>query len=267
MDVTKGIWVDTDPTLGSPWSDVDDVLAVELVHRRGRLAGLSSVFGNRGLDTTHRVASDLGRRFGVPVARGAAAPSAVRSEAVDALVAHRGPVLALGPCTNIAAALAEGACWSRLVVLGGAARRLPNLRPLHTTELNFALDEGAASAVLSAGRDGRVDLELVPMEPCRRVWAGAPQLARLPEWLAAGCRPWLRTSRLRHPWGPGGFHPWDVLAAAAAVGVEPCPFSWGRCGVWLDGRPGRQGHVRYGAGSVRVLLDVDPAGLLEAWLR
>ncbi len=132
MDVSDGIWVDTDPTLGSAWSDVDDVLAVELVHRRGRLAGLSSVFGNRGIDTTHRVASELGRRFGVPVARGAAGPSPVRTAAVDALVAHRGPALALGPCTNIAAALAEGAHWSRWVGLIRKARSASRRTRLRT---------------------------------------------------------------------------------------------------------------------------------------
>jgi inosine-uridine nucleoside N-ribohydrolase len=128
-------WIDTDPTLGSAFSDVDDALAIELVHRRGRLAGLSSVFGNAPLQTTHRHATELAARFGVPVARGAEGPEDVDVEAVDALAAHEGPVLALGPCTNVAAALRRGARWPSLVVLGGTDRALPNARPLHTTEM------------------------------------------------------------------------------------------------------------------------------------
>ncbi len=256
----RDIWVDTDPTLGSAWSDVDDVLAIELVHRRGRLAGLSSVFGNASIEGTHATAVGLGSRFGVGVARGAAGPGDDRTEAVDALCAHRGVVVALGPCTNVAAALARGATWERLVVLGGTDRWLPNLRPLHTTELNFALDLAAAAAVLQSG----VPLQLVPMEPCRQVWAGEAELARLPGWLRDGCRPWLGTSRLRHPLGGGRFHPWDVLAAVAAL--EEQGLSWRPRGVVLDPRRGRRGHVRYGPGGVEVAGDVDPGAVIEAWL-
>jgi inosine-uridine nucleoside N-ribohydrolase len=77
------IWVDTDPTLGSAWSDIDDALAVELVARRGRLSGVSSVFGNGPLAITHPTATALARRFAVPVARGAKAPGPRRSVTVQ----------------------------------------------------------------------------------------------------------------------------------------------------------------------------------------
>jgi len=220
------------------------------------------VFGNAPVEGTHATAVGLGSRFGVGVARGAAAPGDDRTEAVDALCAHRGVVVALGPCTNVAAALARGARWERLVVLGGTDRWLPNLRPLHTTELNFALDLAAAAAVLQSG----VPLQLVPMEPCRQVWAGEAELARLPGWLRDGCRPWLGTARLRHPLGAGRFHPWDVLAAVAALGGEPSPFTWARRGVVLDRRVGRRGHVRYGLGGVEVVGEVEPGAVIEAWL-
>lgn len=257
------IWVDTDPTLGRPLSDVDDALALEFLHRQGRLAGISSVFGNSSLEHTDATARSLGERFGVPVATGAAAPDQGDTAAVQALLAHRGTVLGLGPCTNLAAALARGARWERLIVLGGSDRWLPNLRPLHTTELNFALDPTAAARTLP------FVTHLVPMEPCRQVWVGEAELARLPDWLAEGCRPWLSTSWLRHGSvlrvGRPAFHPWDVLAAVAAV--DGAPFRWERRAVALDARVLRRGHVRYDEGDgPEVMVHVDPQALVARWL-
>jgi inosine-uridine nucleoside N-ribohydrolase len=148
--------------------------------------------------------------------------------------------------------------WSLIDLRGGCSE--PG-----TYKLNFALDRRAAATVLAC----EVPVRLVPMEPCRAVWAGEAELRQLPVWLAEGCGAWLATSWMRHPLGlltgRRCFHPWDVLAAVAALGDEGV-FTWVRRGVRLDERPLRSGYVRYGEGSVEVAVQVDPEALLGAWL-
>ncbi len=255
--------MDCDPTLGRWLSDVDDVLALWFLHRRGvALAGCSSVFGNAGLDRTHPTLRAVGARLGVPVHRGAAGPGAARSDASEALRTFRGAVVALGPLTNVAAALDAGARWDRLIVLGGTDRRLPNLRPLHTTELNFALDPAAAARVLAETRvPGGVPVEVVPMEPCREVWLDSADLAGCPEWLRAGCSRWFATAPLRT--GRFAIHPWDLLAAALLV--EPSLFRVSRAGAILDPRPVRRGHVSYVDGAGVIVRGVDAPRLRRMW--
>ena len=247
------VWVDCDPALGLRFADVDDVLALVFLAASGaRIAGLSTSWGNAPLPAVDRVARALARRLGIErVAAGASGPGDRDTAAAEALAAFRGTVLAIAPLTNVAAALARGARWRRLVVLGGTDRRLPNLRPLHTTELNFALDEPAAADVLAHGCD------LVPMEPCRRVWFGRTELAALPEDLARGCRSWLWTSPLRT--GRLAFHPWDLLAAAWVTDPDLVTVRRARAVP----RPGPliRGYVRCVDGEGRVLTRIDEVGL------
>lgn len=202
-----GPWIiDTDPALGLRYRDIDDALAIHAMVRSGvGVVGLTTTFGNASLSRVHPVAEDLGRRYQVPVWRGAAGPGDVATPAVDRLVAHTGGVLGIGPCTNIAAALARGARWSELVLLGGTERRSPNVRYLHPTELNFALDIDAAQVALAACTT------LFAMEVCRRVVFTAEHLAGLPPDVQAQCQGWLSIApRLT---GTPGFHPWDLLPA------------------------------------------------------
>ncbi len=257
------VWVDCDPVLGHPLADVDDALALWFLRRRGlRIEGCSSVFGNGRLARTDATLRAIGAELGIPVHTGAARPGDSRTDAARALRAFSGVVVALGPLTNVAAALEAGARWERLVVLGGTDRRLPNLRPLHTTELNFALDLPAAARVLAETRSPHgPPVELVPMEPCRTVWFGPSELAVGPDWLRRGVRPWLATSPLRT--GRFAIHPWDLLAAALLV--EPSLFRVIRAGAILDHRPVRRGHVSYVEGSGVVVTGVDPEGLRRAW--
>ena len=127
-----GILIDTDPALGIPLSDIDDALAIWFCVKAGLpVDGLTTVFGNASGEDTFAVGSKLGEALGVPVYRGADHPGMADTPAVRALLEHRGTVLAIGPMTNVAAALVRGARWERLVVLGGTNRWLPNLRPLH----------------------------------------------------------------------------------------------------------------------------------------
>ena len=251
------VLIDTDPGLGLPFCDVDDALAIQLLVAAGApVAGLTTCFGNSGLARTHAVAERLGERWGLPVSRGAARPGDADTPATDALLAHRGTVLALAPLTNVAAALRRGARWSRLVVLGGTDRRTPNLRPLHTTELNFALDLDAAAAVLP-----HTDA-LFPMEICRTVWCGRRELDRLPAWLGRQCRGWLRIAPLMT--GRRAFHPWDVLPALYLL--RPDLYATLAYSVTLDTAPLYRGRVRYAPGATAVATRVQPGAFLEAWL-
>lgn len=253
------ILIDTDPALGLTLRDIDDALAIGLLVGSGaQVAGLTTCFGNASLEATHGVARELGARWGLAVHRGAAHPDDTDTPAVSALLAHTGTVLALAPLTNVAAALRRGARWSRLVVLGGTDRRLPNARPLHTTELNFALDVDAAHAVLPAATD------LVPMEVCRTVWMGRRDLAGLPAWMRARARSWLWSSPLRT--GRLAFHPWDLLAAGWLT--DPELYRSELRAVALASRPGYRGAIRYGRGAqLRVVTGVDGPALIRRLAR
>jgi inosine-uridine nucleoside N-ribohydrolase len=250
------VWVDTDPGLGLPFVDVDDAIAIHALLAAGvPVAGLSTCFGNARLARVHAVAEDLGRRWALPVHRGAAGPLDTSTPAVEALCAHRGVVLAIGPLTNIAAALRRGARWSRLIVLGGTTRWGWNVRPLRTTELNFACDLSAASVVLDAGPD------IVPMEPCRKVWLRARDLEVLPTWMARRCRSWLAAapvhSRRR------AFRPWDLVASMWLI--QPGLFETRRGRFELIRDPFRAGHVHFRDGAGTIVQDVDALGLVNAW--
>lgn len=249
------LFVDTDPAAGIPFRDVDDVLALHLLVSAGEPVTVTTVYGNASGARTHAMARELGDRWGIPVFRGADRPGQQDTAAVDALVAHKGSVLGIGPCTNLAAALARGARWERLVLLGGTERRGPNVRYLRSTELNFALDLPAARRAMEACTT------LFPMEVCRKVRFTASELPMLPPWLQERVRGWLRLG----PWMTGGpgFHPWDVLPALWLL--EPAIFVTERRGPRL--RPGRleRGALHFGAGAVEVVTDVEPARFLAAW--
>ncbi len=178
---------DTDP-------GVDDAMALLFLHRHpaARLLGLTTVFGNAEIDVTTRNALHLCERFGidVPVARGAALPlvrpprgaapevhgddglgnldgplhTTRQPDArpahrliVDTLHAHPGEVtlVAVGPLTNLALALAEDPAITGLVqqvvVMGGAFGidgQGGNVSPV--AEANILADPHAADAVFTA---------------------------------------------------------------------------------------------------------------------
>lgn len=254
--------IDTDPTLGIPFKDVDDALAIWLLLRaaaRGegpKVVGLCSVFGNGTGAQTDTTARELGARWHLPVHRGAADPTDVDNPAVTTLIQHTGDVLAIGPQTNIAAALARGARWSRLIVLGGTDRKLPNVRPLHTTELNFALDEAAANAALACCTT------LVPMEVCRKVLFRKADFDVLPRWMEESCRSWLRLGPLLT--GHRGVVPWDIVAAMYLV--RPELFTVERRSVRMAPSFGKSGYIGFGEGQTEVLVDLDVDAFRRAWL-
>jgi inosine-uridine nucleoside N-ribohydrolase len=244
--------VDCDPALGLPFRDIDDALAIHALLRAGvALAGLTTVFGNASVDRTTAIARGLAPAA-LPVYRGAGHPGDLATPAVDVLVAHRGPVLGLGPCTNLAAALRRGARWERLVLLGGPARRSPNVRYLHLTELNFALDAEAASLALGHAT------HLFPMEVCRQV---VFTRADVPTRHRAAARSWLALA----PWltRTPGFHPWDVLPALWIV--DPGLFVFRARSLAVDTGWPRKGSLVEGARAIEVATGVDVPGLVQRW--
>ncbi|HEX7911171.1 MAG TPA: nucleoside hydrolase [Paraburkholderia sp.] len=178
---------DTDP-------GVDDAMALvfQALHPDIELLGITSVFGNATIETTTRNARYLAGRFaaGVPVAQGAAAPlkraapeplawihgdnglgnialDITEQAALDARPAHRfivdtvrahpGEVtlIAVGPLTNIALALAEdpqlASLVKQVVLMGGAFGTdgvLGNVTP--AAEANILCDPDAADIVFGA---------------------------------------------------------------------------------------------------------------------
>jgi inosine-uridine nucleoside N-ribohydrolase len=178
---------DTDP-------GVDDAMALLFLQRHPavQLLGVTTVFGNAEVDVTTRNALYLCERFGIaaPVARGAALPlvrpprgaapdvhgddglgnlagpvSTTRSTdprpahrfIIETLSAHPGEVtlLAVGPLTNLALALAEEPGIAQLVrqvvVMGGAFGidgQGGNVSPV--AEANILSDPHAADAVFTA---------------------------------------------------------------------------------------------------------------------
>ena len=138
-------------------------------------------------------------------------------------------VIALGPLTNVAAALGRDPARlrriGRLVIMGGAVMVAGNVTP--AAEFNFHVDPDAAQAVLAGG----LPAEIVPLDVTRRVTLGLADLdGRLPA--PRGPRGQFLEDFTAHGFafggarGDGGITLHDPLAVAVAadptlVGLEP----------------------------------------------
>jgi inosine-uridine nucleoside N-ribohydrolase len=158
--------------------------------------------------------------LGPPTSR--AAPGRAPEFIVEALRARPGEItlVAIGPCTNVAAALLldPGAATlvHEIVVMGGAIRVPGLVTP--AVEFNIGADPEAAAVVLGSG----APVTLVPLDVTTRTFmtsAGLDRLAAggtaLHDFLARASRPWLRFAmkvrRLE------GFWLHDPLALAYAL--------------------------------------------------
>lgn len=275
----RRVWIDTDAACGhGPRTDPDDCFAIALAAYSGTLeiAGISIVAGNAPLPVVERTTRELARRLSAETGR--ALPVHPGAGALrEALRSGPLTILALGPLTNVAQALRDGAGASigatRVVAVMG--RRPGHL--FHPAEgagkgmllghgpvfrdFNFALDPRAAEAVLASG----VSFTLVPYDAARGVEIGAADLARLAAaggtraWLAGRAVEWL--AYWRDDIGRDGFFPFDLLAAgyllrpehlrcvrvAARVAVDDTLFiPFWRPRALLVGAPSSEGpSVRY----------------------
>lgn len=186
--------------MGTPGSDIDDgfALALALAEPSISVDLVTVVNGNTDVDDATRLTLDLLRRLGreeVPVARGAgrplvrsapsSPPGAVRVEPpgatgtagrhaavtlVERVVREPGEltVVAIGPLTNIALALALEPRFAEavreIVVMGGVYLGHTGVAGM-PGEFNFWVDPDAASVVLAGG----APLRLVGLDVTRRV--------------------------------------------------------------------------------------------------
>jgi inosine-uridine nucleoside N-ribohydrolase len=268
--------IDTDNALGSSSGDVDDGFATAALLRSGLpVAGLASVAGNIGeaaADRNNRTLGALcghdGRGYAGPYLRGATAGDVAEriDRRLDLWSGAPVRVAALGPLTNVAAALRaldrQGLrpAVSEIVLVGGNASSRGRFPPLWPHEFNLTKDREAARAVFAS----ELPLTIVPLDVARRLRIGASYLARLTgplgEHLRRHAARWLRRSRWLH--GPGGFSVFDLLAAAwivepAAVSTEETTVRV-HSNLWLEfdgfGRGGR---------PVRLVRSFDAGRILE----
>lgn len=238
------IWVDADPACGAgPRVDPDDCLAIWYLMRRVdvTIAGISTVFGNAPLEATDAVARELIARLHparavVPVHRGADAPLPEEGATTDAQRALLGAladgeltVVALGPLTNVAAALqARPDLHDNVQKIVAVMGRRPG-HIFHPAEgdgggslfghgpvfrdLNVVHDPKALRVVI----DFDIPLVLVPYEAARDVEIDAAALDRIAasgpdgHWVAERARPWL--AYWQTDIGRDGFYPFDLMAA------------------------------------------------------
>lgn len=257
------VWIDTDAACGDGRrTDPDDCLALLLLAKAPdlRIAGISTVFGNAEIDVTDRTTRALVGRLradgrALPdVLRGAGAPAegpAQSSPAQDGLrrALEDGPltILALGPLTNVAAALDGRPDLQDRVdrVIAVMGRRPGHI--FHPAEgngqgilfghgpvfrdMNFDMDRSAAVKLLDMG----LPISLIPYDVARQVRLGGDDLERIArsstagQWVAARSLGWL--DFWRDEIGLDGFYPFDLLAAAYAL--EPRSFNCTRTMAWI----------------------------------
>jgi inosine-uridine nucleoside N-ribohydrolase len=238
------IWIDTDAACGATArTDPDDCLAILwMVSRGASIAGLSTSFGNASGDVVADRVAALMAQMALndlpvpPVFRGHAAPlapGAARAPGAAALQAalEAGPltILALGPLTNLAAALGGRPELQRNVtrIVAVMGHRPGHL--FHPTEgkgtgamfghgpifrdLNVSVDPEAARAVLAMP----LPITLIPYDAARATLINGADLDRFAlqgpphAWVAQTARDWL--AFWNDDVGLPGFYPFDWVAA------------------------------------------------------
>jgi inosine-uridine nucleoside N-ribohydrolase len=240
------VWIDTDPACGlGTTSDPDDCFALLelLASLHVEIVGISTTFGNASIAETTSVARELLSRWGgprPPLHAGAAnaaywgRPSPTAASRAIASALQREPLtfVALGPLTNLWAALAQQPSLSdRIVtviaVMGkqpgeifhpaeGSPRALFGHGPIFS-DLNFVKDPRAAEALLGRG----LPFTLVPYAAGKKLSVTQRDLAAMASrggadaWVAESARGWL--AFWRNVVGRDGFYPFDLAAAIVAA--------------------------------------------------
>jgi inosine-uridine nucleoside N-ribohydrolase len=208
---------------------------------------VSTVFGNTGAATAARCARALLRRCGVqvPVLAGAERKGEEVAAVVAALAALPAGtrLVALGPLTNVAAALRHEPGLARritLLMVGGELASRGVLPPYWPYEFNLAKDPAATQVVFGAQGERR----LFPLPVVRRLQVGPLRLARLARasrfgaYLAGHSLRWLLRAPLRYQ--ALRFPLWDLPPALFAAGLLPVAFAemrlmpYGRGGLRRD---------------------------------
>lgn len=127
-------------------------------------------------------------------------------------------LLALGPLTNVAAALGTRTAISQIVIMGGAVRVPGNVDNQPDAEWNIYADPQAAKKIFQSG----IPIKLIPLDATNHVPIGADYLVRfqheentplgkIAEQILASSKPLIDTHI---------FYAWDPLAAVALTNPE-----------------------------------------------
>lgn len=262
VERAERVWIDTDAACGAgPRTDPDDCFAILWLLARGvKVVGISTSFGNAPGPVVADRMSALAERMqatGIavpPVLEGYRGPerSADLPPGVQGLrqALAEGPltVLALGPLTNVAAAL-EGqpdlAGLQRVVaVMGheeghlfhpseGNGRGVMGHGPIFR-DLNVSVDVDAARRLMEMG----LPVTLIPYDAGRGVVIDAGDLERFAQagpaqgWVAAQAGGWLEF--WQKDVGLAGFSPFDWVAAAWLVAPASFDCATVTAGVRLE---------------------------------
>lgn len=190
------------------------------------LVGVSAVAGNTDAATAQGCADSLLERLGTKVrcTPQAKAAQAIARVSTNAASQDSLRILALGPLTNVAAALALHpplAGQAECTTVGGVAQpwRSPLLR---FSCLNFRHNPAAAMAVTRAPWRRRLGCPLDVVKRLRMDAEGLNDLASrgdLGAYLAEHSWRWLRQAPLRH--ARFSFPVWDLTAVMAALDALP----------------------------------------------
>ena len=210
------VWIDSDPSIGPPWREVDDAFALVLAFHSPelRIVGISTTYGNVGVKRTTTVARDLVRRFGAPAglaehdvyagvkSRDDTIKPTPASEALArALQKERLTYIALGPLTNLAAFLRLhpklAGRIERVIFVGGLSPGYsPAFGPKRTWRIhdaNVFKDPAAVREVLQSS----IPIVLAPVEASSQLWLDRADMRKLRgsgpagEFLYARTRAWL----------------------------------------------------------------------------
>ncbi len=309
------IVLDTDLAMGAPGSDIDDGFALALAHADPnlRLELITTVNGNTDVDSATALSLELVHRLdvrGVPVVKGAAAPltrpdlrrsappelirryGVGRSPAAgyaaaaiaDLVTRHPGEitVVAIGPLTNVAAAIALEprlpGMVKELVMMGGVflgttgSRQMPG-------EFNVWSDPEAAAAVLRCGAPQRwVGLDVTLKVRLTRQHAARLAAAQGPfgRFAGAATTAWIDHLRAQHPGSPEdadscAMH--DPLAVAAVTRPDLLTWTDAAVDVATGDGPARGvmvADLRRGStpppANARIATAVDAAGFTRHFL-
>ncbi len=184
--------------------------------------------------------------------------------------AHPVRILALGPLTNIAVALASAnpKAVEEIVIMGGAFH-VPGNLPLKdngnpVAEGNFLLDPEAAARVFRSG----IPLRIVPLDATNRVPIDAAFSARF-KASAKGPLAGLVNRVLdnaREEIAHGELYAWDPLAAAALL--DPSVLTWTPAHVSLrtSGPDTGRSVTETGAPNARIALDASRSAFERVFL-
>lgn len=277
------VWIDTDPSIGAPWREVDDAFALLFALRSPELqiAGVSTTYGNAGLERTDRVARELVARFGDGVKidpkrvhRGARESGATGPTPASAALAHalgEGELtyVALGPLTNLAAfidAHPRLARRIRRVVFVGGQTSHESLRFgkggwLKIHDANVTKDPDAVRRVLAS----RLALVLAPVETSRRLMLEGTSRRRLRGARSESAARYLHRKTAFWHWfwtgfvGERGAPVFDCLAVLAVARPELVRTASAHAVVNERGELMIVPRRTPGTSAVRVCSAIDPA--------